>query len=227
MLQQARCLHLLFVEDMAAFTAFDTSLNAGWAAEWAAEIDAAEDLVSDTVMRASHRLARAELNTLLAAARDKWAEVKYFAERAFADNRQAMLRVFGADEYLAARRHGLKMAALLAGMHTAATAHSAALIAEGYTQARIDDIAALRDALLAKAGEQQMARRGRTQHKAARIMALNAPYSRIKTVCRAAQMIYAGNEVKRWQYTFRIVPGKEQEDAEGGIVTSIQQNPTA
>lgn len=204
-------MHSIFNKDLAAFTDFDSTFDAQWAADWLVDIEAAQRLISDNVVIDQVAAETEKVNATMQAGRDKWTEIKYFIKKAFPRD-AAMLHVFGASAYLKARMSQPKMIEFLLGLHTAATDNSAQLIAAGYSQSRIDEIEDICTALSTKNDAQNKARRGRPRLTAQRIAALNAPYVKMMLVNEAAQIVFMGNAAKRRQYMYRTGQRKKKKD---------------
>lgn len=214
MLSKVRTIHSLFVKDLDAFAAFDATFSPEWGAAWLADIDAAVSVTDDSIRRAEMMGETEDLTDVIEEARTKWIEIKYFIKKAWPGDR-AMLHLFGASAYKAARMNQPKMAEFLLGLHSTATDYAASLIEAGYTQARIDEIQTICEALLQKNDAQNKARRGRPKLTAQRIAALNAPYTRLMRVNRAAQIVFMNDYAKRKQYVFLARRKRKKKDDKG------------
>lgn len=211
MVQTSLTLHGLLTADLADFTAFDGDIDAGFLADWLAAIQAADGVVRDQVVQdviegqTSAVLAKMEL------CRKKYNEVKYFAGKAFPGNKPVMDE-FGTEDYPKARNRQGKLIELMGILHKAADKYKVQLIAQAYSQPRIDEILTLRNELQAANTDQDVAIKGRPVLSNERVQVLNSAYKFTAQVCEVAQLIYADNQVKRDQYVYN--PG-------GGSVTIL------
>jgi hypothetical protein len=194
-------IHRQFVQDLAAFTAFDATFTPEWAADWLADIVAARDQVSDRVIMYEGATETEKVDDAMQLARNKWTQIRYFIEKAFPNDR-AMLKVFGADTYLKVRKNQPKMVEFLQGLHGAAVEYNAQLLAAGCSQATIDEIETIGAALSQRNDVQNKAKRGRPKLTAQRIVLLNAPYQKLTRVNKAAQIVFMNDYAKRKQYVF-------------------------
>lgn len=193
-----------FKNKMADFTAFDPGLNNVFYNEWKAAFDKLIDYydMDKFEVHDQTRLLK-EANTALAACREKYLEVKYFAGRAFPRNKE-VLREFGEGSFSRLRHNHLQMVQFMETLHGVATKYKTELIAKNYTQAAIDQIATLTATLRADNGKQQMQKKERPSETRKRIEALNTFYGFGKTVSEAARKIYFNNEIFRDQFRLGV-----------------------
>lgn len=148
MVQTSFTLRGLLTADLADFTAFDADFDAGFLADWLAAISAADAVVRDQVVQ---DVIEGQTSTVLAKmelCRKKYNEVKYFAGKAFPTNKPVMDE-FGTEDYPKARNRQGKLIELMGILHKAADKYKVQLIAQAYTQPRIDAILTLRNELQA------------------------------------------------------------------------------
>jgi hypothetical protein len=207
----AAVIHHLFVEDLAAFTAFDATFTPEWAADWLADIQAASDQLSDRVIMYEGAAETEKVEDEMQQARNKWTTMRYFIEKAFPEDR-AMLKLFGADSYLKVRKSQTKMLEFLQGLHGAAVEYKPQLMAAGCSEASIDEIATIEAALSQKNDVQNRAKRGRPRITAQRIALLNAPYVKMAQVNKAAQIVFMNSAAKRGQYVFLANRRKKKQE---------------
>lgn len=201
MTSKVTTIHDLFVDDLADFTAFDADFDAGFATAWMADIEAAMAVPSDETVQDQLAQLTEAVDTAMGLARDKWNDVKYFANKAFPDS-DGKMHEFGADDYREASVNQLKMVAFLAQLHGTATTYKVELIVKKYTQGEIDEIEALRLSLFTAGRAQEDFKKKRLSKTEARIATLNKPYITMLQVNSAAQIIYLDSAAKRAQYVF-------------------------
>ena len=131
----------------------------------------------------------------------KYAEIKFFAERAFPGNKE-LHNEFGTDDYQKARRNQAEMIVFMDTMHAVAQSYKVQLIAAGATQAIIDDILTVKNAYETANRLQEIAIKQRSSSSRERTILQNTLYSFVETVCSAAQVIYYDNDAKKGAYTY-------------------------
>lgn len=201
MLEKVSVIHGLFTTDLADFTAFDADFDADYRDDWQDDIEAAQSLTSDETIQDQLAQLTEDVETAMGLARDKWTEVKYFANKAFPDSR-GKLHEFGADDYRAASGSQRLMIPFMRQLHAAAEKYHTQLIAKSYTQGQIDEIETLQLALFTANNVQEQFKKSRLGLTEERINVLNKPYDRVAQVNEAAQIIYINSAAKRAEYTF-------------------------
>lgn len=201
MVETSRTLHALLTVDLAEFTAFDADFTPGYLTNWLAAIDAAGDVVRDAQVQDVIEAETAEVTAKMTECRKKYNEVKYFAGKAFPTNKPVRDE-FGTEDYKKARNSQAKLIELMGILHKAAEKYKVQLIAQQYTQPKIDAILTLRNELQAENTGQNAAIKGRPVLSNERVNTLNAAYEFTAQVCEAAQLVYDENPVKQDQYVF-------------------------
>jgi hypothetical protein len=197
----AKVLHV-FEKHLADFTAYDPQLNAAYATAWnAAWLNAAHLLPlkeEEATVSADKRLTQ-ESERVLALCRDKYIQVKYFAGRAFPNNK-AVLKEFGAGAYSKVCTSRLRMVGFMEALHGVAEKYKVQLIAAGLTQPQIDEINSLATELRNKNTAQQLKKKERPTETRKRIEAQNTFYAYGQRVVEAARFVYRDNEVLRKEF---------------------------
>lgn len=191
-----------FNKNLADFTAYDPQLNAAFSEAWKeAWMDAAHRLpnkeVEETVFE--DNLLTEESEQSLARCRAKYIQVKYFAGRAFPNNK-AVLKEFGAGAYSKVCTSRLRMVGFMEALHGVAEKYKGPLMAAGLTQPQIDEINSLATELRNKNTAQQLKKKERPTETRKRIEALNTFYGYGQRVVEAARFIYRDNEVLRKEF---------------------------
>lgn len=185
----------LFEQDLADFTACDPSLDAAFLAAWKVAWNNALSAMPDTVEVAEGEELLEKSVTALEKCRSKYKEVKYFAGRAFPANKEAM-REFGEGTYPKVNNSRLRMVQFMEGLHGVATKYKTALIAQGYSQAAIDEIATFTDELREDNKAQQLKKKERPTETRKRIELLNTLYGFGQHVAQVAPLVFPNNPAK-------------------------------
>lgn len=205
-----------FETDFADFEALDPNLNAAFAADWGAAIEnAVAQTAGETVDDQMQQLT-AVVGEKMELCRKKYIEVKYFFTRAFPNNKPVM-KEMGEDDYERARLSQMRMIFFMENLHVAAERHKIQLMAKGYTQAKIDEIEALRTGLQAANKVQNVFKKGRPVLTLGRETVYNNCYAFTAQVAAAAEVVYADNPVKKALYVFEPASGTGGEFFEGEV----------
>jgi hypothetical protein len=203
MLQASRVTNGLFTEDKLAFTNFDSSFTDPFGTNWLQKIEAAAAVDQD-----SHYLnSQTELTNRVAVVMEEckafFQSMKYFIEKAY-PNQKTVYAQFGYKDYEQARQTEIKMIRFLGVLNKTAIEHSAKLIEAGFSQEKIDKIAALKEQLTTADYDQEMAKKKRASVTQERINALNECYEILQRVSKAGKIIFANDRAKYEQYLFPI-----------------------
>jgi hypothetical protein len=201
-LENGQTLHDLFVLDLAEFIAKLPELDDPFAQNWQDAIDAAINYTDDSVILGQIAPQTLSVTEAMKAGKEKYNEVIFYAAQHFGKN-SPVLKEFGKGKaYDTAIRSQEKMFQFLDELSTTANKYNTQLIAKGYTQAAIDEIATLRNALNANNRAQNLSIKGRPVISEGRTIAYNLAYSYQRKVIDAAQLVYKNNPAKLEQYTY-------------------------
>ena len=204
LIESANTFQAMFVKDIAEFSMFDTKLNLAYATEFKAAIytslsfgtdETLGDVMAGYTKRVLETMKKCQL---------KYAQMKYFAEKAFPNKKPAQDE-FGTRYYRTARNKQDAMIVFMTALSTVAEKYKVQIFAEGATQAQIDEILLLRDELLATNNEQEVFIRARGTVTFDRISGLNNLYGYIETICQAAQIVNPDNDAFKGKYVY--LPG--------------------
>ncbi|MGK4569328.1 hypothetical protein [Flavobacterium sp. 3HN19-14] len=159
MCESARILHGILGDDLLKFTAFDSTIDAGFRNDFLKAIEAADSVTDDNTVVAIHREKVERVNALMERSGRKYADVMYFARKAFSS--RAMLKRFGAGDYPKAKYNRIRMLSLLENLETACGENRAALNAVGFTDNAISEIATLKVLLNEALTEKNTEKKGR------------------------------------------------------------------
>lgn len=198
--QIMRCLSF-FKSHLADFTAYDPHFDAAYLANWrnALDNDVARYYDMDKAEVFEENLLLKDTGKELKKCYAKYRDVKYFAGKAFPDNKEA-LREFGEGSYSKVRNSHLRMVQFMEKLHGVATKYKTELIAQNYTQAGIDEIATITNLLRESNQKQQLKKIERPTETRKRIEAFNAFYGFGQKVSEAAKEIYRENSVLRNEF---------------------------
>lgn len=191
-----------FGKHLADFTAYDPQLNASFRDAWhQAWLDAAHRLPHKDVEEAvfADNILTKESEKALADCRAKYTQVKYYAGRAFPNNK-AVLKEFGEGAYSKVSTSRLRMVGFMEALHGVAEKYKVQLLAAGLTQPQIDEINALATELRNKNTAQQLKKKERPTETRKRTEALNTFYAYGQRVVEAARFVYRDNEVLRKEF---------------------------
>lgn len=193
MLQNANTLHSLFVQQMAIFTAFDSTLNTAYASQWLASINAAATAVQDSQVKDILAQYTQALWQKMEECISKYNDIQYFAGKAFASNK-AIQGEFAAENKTALCTKPDRMIEYLSIAHAACVKYQAQLAAVGFTTAAIAQLPTLAVALQAALTAQQSYKHNRPVQSSDRVQLLNNCYLKMLTISKAAKLVYAGNK---------------------------------
>ncbi len=201
MLAAIRKMHTHFTAEIAAFTAFDPSLDAAFLAAWDTAQENAWVYHSDEQEVIEGEILMEEAVTALDQCREKYRDVKYYAGKAFPNSKEAM-KEFGEGQYSKLRNSPLKMVQFMETLHGVATKYKNELITAGFSQAAIDEIAALTTQLRNDNKAQQMNKKERPTETRKRIETLNTYYGFGQQVAAVAPLVFRNSYAKR--HLFRL-----------------------
>ena len=199
MLEGAETIHDLYMDDVADFTAFDALLDDSVGTDLLSEIDLARDYPTDESVVD-------EISELTAVVDDAWGncrkhfqDAKYFIEKAFPGN-TAIQKSFGFDDYQTMSRYQDKVLTFMDTFHDKADKHKVVLIAQGYTQAKIDQIETLAAAFRTANRNQEKAKKDRLETTQNRAKTFNKVWVILQQINRASKSVYRGDYAKLQQY---------------------------
>lgn len=216
MTESARVNYNLANDDLAKFTAFDSTIDEAYMAAYLADIETAETVVADTAVSDQQVQTTENVLSQMDLARAKYNEVKYFVQKAF-PNSPATQGEFGLNDYMDARRSENKMIQFLDEMHKACVKYQTQLVAAGYNAPAIAAIQTIRTDLLNKNTTQEVFKKQRPKLTENRIKILNAVYGRLSLINAAAQVIYANDYAKKRQFVYDISADKGLQEYEGTV----------
>lgn len=206
MLERAKTCRLYFEEDKADFTAFAAPFADPYSPDWLALIAVAEAELSDESIVDVQVGLTDVVESFMVDSRKHYQDIKFFIERAYPEN-LAIQNEFGADDYDTARQSQAKMLGFLKQLHHTAEKYKVDLIAAGYDQPRIDEIATLKDRLDTSNQEQEQYKGNRGVLTQERVDKNNAVWAIFKEVCKAGKRVYVDDYAKYQRY---LLPASEE-----------------
>jgi hypothetical protein len=197
----ARVVHGLMVGDLAKFTAFDSTITAPYATLFLTAINNADTVIADSAVIDMQVQKTEAIQGAMDDAKGKYADVKYFSQKAFPTS-TATQNEFGLNDYERARKSPTQMIQFLDEMHRACVKYQTQLVAKGFSVAAIAEIQTIRTKLRTTNTDQGVFKKQRPTLTADRITVLNNCYAYISEVNAAAQRVYKKDFAKSNQFVY-------------------------
>ena len=196
MFESGRTMRQLFLNNKGAFVAKDATIDVPFEDDWLTSIVASENWESDESRTDQQEQETDDVLIQMEKGRRSHAEMKYYIEAAF-ENKPAIKKKFGLDNYDEAANNQPRMVTYLRKMHTECEvpAQKALLLAKGCTQLQIDALEALADNLAAENTEQNTFIQESPIATKARIEQYNSTYAFAQRVNRLSKSVYYGDTV--------------------------------
>jgi len=198
MLTGAETLRELFENDQAQFLNSDPSFDNAFKNDWDAKIDSARHAPSDDAANNNIGVANYDLIKAWNACKQHFQDSKYYIRKAFPD--KAKQNQFGFNDYRIMSRNPRKVTGFMDLFHYTAEANKVALIAQGYTQAKIDLIETLCENFRTAMRAKQKVKKDRFTQTHDRTTKMNDVWKMLQEVNRASKSIFRNNPAKRQQY---------------------------
>lgn len=201
MTEYARVVYNLVNSDLLKFTTFDNTITAEYTSQFLTAVTNAETVVSDTAV-IDIQVQKTELIKLaMEKAKGKYADVKYFVQKAFPKS-IATQNEFGLNDYERARKSSTQMIQFLDEMSKACVKYQAELIEKGFTEVAIAEILIIRAELLNSNTDQEVYKKQRPKLTEDRITTLNTCYEFVTLLNAAAQRVYKDDYAKQKQFVY-------------------------
>ena len=201
MTEYARVAHNLLISDLTKFTTFDSTITAAFATQFLTAVTNAETVVADTAV-IDIQVQKTELiQTAMEKAKGKYADVKYFVQKAFPQS-VATQNEFGLNDYERARKSSTQMIQFLDEMSKACVKYQTQLVAKGFTAAAITEIQTIRTELQTANTNQEVFKKQRPKLTEDRITILNNCYEYVVQINAAAQRVYKDDYAKQKQFVY-------------------------
>ncbi|MBP7477483.1 MAG: hypothetical protein KA797_03085 [Chitinophagales bacterium] len=194
---------LHFVEaDLTAFTSFDPTIDSTCMTDFKNKMEAALHF-SRHGMMIDQQMQRTQLvGAYMKKARDIYADVKYFAGKAF-PNHPEVRREIACNLISKVGNSKTEMIVFLDQLYVACTKYASELHAAGMTASKIASIQTLRIEMMDMHTLQDAFVKSRPVVTAERIATYNQLHWMIARINEAAQIVYRGNEVKQKIFVFK------------------------
>lgn len=206
MLEKAQVFKDTFTVDKLSFTALFPGLADPFAANFQTDINAADAIPSDSEIVQQIAVFTEQIEAQMVLGRKAMQKLFVYVTIAF-NNSEAYLKLFGKSEYQKSRASQLKMKELLekANRQANITANKAPLLAVGYTQAAIDNLATIMNAIDSLNAQQEDAKSNRLKTTEDRIKANNKVWSYMVKISEASKVVYVDSPAKIQEYL--LYPG--------------------
>lgn len=194
-----RVRYTLFMQQLAAFTAFDPTLNAAFAASWLVNITDCEQHPTDEVLRDTLQHTTHQLQQKTNAALNLVADVEYYVKKAFNESPALW------DEFAFAHRYRAIQSTTgtvlwLFTMLRVLQDYEADLLTAGMPPALIASLTTASGNLAQAEIEQEYHKRLRLRQTRLRVQKLNRLHGYLQRVQQAAAVIYKNDAVSRKQF---------------------------
>lgn len=217
MLDGADRFHLQYENDKADFEGYNTVVfPPTYGASFLAKIDAARAYDRDELVIDEQVEETVTVETKLKDCGDYFRKMKPIIKAIFPNN-EAVWNQFGFNDFAACRNLQGKMIIFMDTLYKAATNHSAALIAGGFTAPQIAMIKTLADALREDEAVQEAAKKERPLKTQTRITLYNDVWAEMQGINRASKAIYMGNYAKLNQYELPKGSNAGEEPVKGDV----------
>ena len=218
-LQQSDLKLAAFVENKTVFVERFPQLADPFATEWGAATTTARSIAPDYASLANQASETDALKALINSGANLYQTLLLYVKLAF-PNDATVLRLFGQQQYEAARNSQLKLPILLRTAYTEASKpeHKAALIAKGMKETDIASLETLADDIVNQEIAQEIATKKRTKDLDQRIKAMNLVWEKMSLVCQCAKLVFQ-NDATRYNL-FLLYDGETNTAA--SVVTPAQ-----
>ncbi len=225
MYQESKTRRNSFIVDKPAFVLFDPDFADPFSADWLTAIQAAEAMPSNETLDDQSIQLTEDVEKEMEKCRKKFQDSKYFIEKTFPD-RPSRWDEFGYDNYEQARKVQLRMIQFMKTFYSTAMKFKVDLIANGYTQVRIDEIKTIGDGLDVKNQAQEDFMIALNDQTKSRYDANNKAWEIMVRVCTAGKRIFIDNYARYQHYL--LPPGEENPQVlsiSGTVTDSANGNP--
>ncbi len=198
MLGYAKTTGAYLESDLAAFTAFDATINEAFLTGFnKLLVDADADVTDDVIIDRQVQLTN-EANNALAESIELVEKVAYFVEKAFSSN--AVRNEFGFNHLTEAKRAKSKMVMFLGDFSKVSLKYKTELEAQGCKPELLDSIEVLHKKLDEANRQQELFMGNRPVITQERIVKYNALWTKVLGISAAAKIVYRDNLPKQKRY---------------------------
>lgn len=196
-LQQSDVMIGSFQDNKSLFTERFPQLADPFADQWSEVTETARSFLPDYASVAEQANQTAMLEAQMDQGRNLFQTVMLYTQLAFPGD-SAVLRLFGQPQYNSARNNQLKLPVLLRTAHTqvSKSEYITPLLAKGLKQAEIDLLDMLAESIIVQDIAQQNAKKDRSLNASQRIVAMNAVWKKMATVCQCAKLVFQNDAAR-------------------------------
>lgn len=196
-LQQSDVLFDSFMANKIQFVERFPYLDVPFTAEWTTATDAARALPPDYASVNEQANETQKLETLMEEGRTLFQTLMLYTQLAF-PNDKSVLRLFGQPQYHGVRNSQLKLPVLLRSAYAQVSKpeYITALLAKGLKQAEVTLLDSLAKSIVDQNVIQQNAKKARSLAASERIIAMNAVWEKMATVCQCAKLVFQNDAAR-------------------------------
>lgn len=200
MLDAADRFHSQYETDEADFAAWNAVMfPPAFKTDFKDKIDAARAFVRDNVVVDEQVEETMEVGEKLKECGNYFQAMKPVIESTF-PNKPAIWNQFGFNDYRKSHRSHGKMILFMEMLYETSEKYKTELIANGFTQLKIDAIETLKEELRTEQIEQEVAKKQRPVKTQERITLMNAVWAEMLKINKASKAVYQGNYAKLNEY---------------------------
>lgn len=228
MLDAADVIYAFYVIDEPDFQNFSNIVfTNNYANDFKSEIDAARAVVKDMVIIDELAKETEDVVKKVQECIDHFNELRFFVEKAF-PNSDAMLNQFGYNDYREATKNQGKFLQFMEMLVLTVDKYNNELLAQGYTNAKINQIETLAEELRQEQQEQEQFKKTRVLLTEKRINIMNKPWLRMLDIYDAAKTIYKDSPSKVAEYELPRPTGDNSGQLPAATITmASKQNPAS
>ncbi|MCG3164428.1 MAG: hypothetical protein POELPBGB_00182 [Bacteroidia bacterium] len=209
MLQYAKALRLIFMEDQAAFVLRDPDFATPYETNWDGLITTAESHPTDEQVDDLLTQKTNDVEAQMRLCRNKWMDTKPFIKKAFPNN-PTIWNEFGFNDYKDVDHSQAGLIKFMRLVHLTAVKYTAQLTAVNYTIAMIAEIETLRAALSLANDLQEKFKKDIPVLTQQRVDKHNAVYTVCQTVCETGKLIFRDDYANYQKY---LLPASDESPA--------------
>lgn len=211
MLEFARVLRLIFIEDQPAFSAKDSNFSPPFETEWLTVIETAENEPTDELRKDQLRQLTETVLQKMTDCRDNFQDAKRYIKKAFPDNK-IIWDEFGFNDYDSVERKQPEMIQFMKRFHNTALKYASELAQPNvnFDAVKVAEILARHNALNDANNAQEKFKKELPVHTQNRINKMNAVWNICTDVCDVGKSIFKNNPAKYHQYL--LPPSEEKPD---------------
>jgi len=198
-------------DDLDDFSSFDSTISRNFTDRVQEAIDASYQIKSDRIVIYELAQLTNELNRHMAACKNAYETVAYFAQKVFRDNISVQSQ-FGLNDSRPGNNH-LEMIIFMASLAKTAAIYRDSLEKGGINPDVIDTLPKLQEELYEAKNRQEMFKKERSKTTYERVKRMNALYDRVNAISDIARIIYEENPANLNKYLIPIRrPSKRSSD---------------